>query len=104
MRGTLQTVSSVACHSDLEIQPGIQSVEAVVRTQIHRLDAYKVVPMFSGGWTWQKVRRDDVDPCRFESSSGLSHLMYEYIYSPHIYLGIDQHGKVASPARGQKGK
>ena len=61
-----QTVFSVACSSDSEtiILAALQTVETVVRTQRHRLDAEKFL-MFSVGWTWQGFCRD-LDPCWFE--------------------------------------
>ena len=58
-----QTVFSVACNSDSEILVSLQRVEPVVRTQRHRLDAYKV-PVFSGGRTWQGFV-PDLDSCSF---------------------------------------
>ena len=39
----------------------LQTVETVVRTQTHRLDADKF-PTFSVGWNWQEFCRD-LDPC-----------------------------------------
>ena len=59
-----QTVLSAACNSDFEILIALQTVETIVRTQRHRLDADKF-PMFSGGWTWQGFCRD-LDLCWFE--------------------------------------
>ena len=56
-----QTVISIACNSDCEILAALQTVETVVRTQRHRLDADKF-PMFSVGWTWQGYCRD-LDRC-----------------------------------------
>ena len=41
-----------------------ETIETVVRTQRHRLDADKF-PIFSVGWTWQGFCRD-LDPCLSE--------------------------------------
>ena len=46
-----QTVFSVAYNSNPEMLVTLQTVETVVRTQRHRLDA-ETFPMFSVGWTW----------------------------------------------------
>ena len=60
--GAIQhTVFSVACNSDSKIPAALQLETTVVRTQTHRLDAYKF-PMFSVGWTWQGFC-SDLDPC-----------------------------------------
>ena len=59
-----QTVFSVACDSDSDILAVLQTVETVVRTQIHRLDFDKF-QMFSIGWTWQRFR-GDLNPWWFE--------------------------------------
>ena len=48
---------SVTCNSDSEMLGALQTVETVVRTQIHRLDADRI-PMFLIGWTWQGFCRD----------------------------------------------
>ena len=50
-------------NSDYEILAALQTmtVETVVRTQRHPLDADKF-PMFSGGRTWQRFCRD-LYPC-----------------------------------------
>ena len=58
-----QTVFSVACNSYSEILAALETVETVVRTQIHHRD--DKLPMFSVGWTWQVFFRD-LDPCWFE--------------------------------------
>ena len=52
-----QKVFSAAYNSDSEILAALQTMETVVRTQRHRLDADRF-PMFSVGWTWQGFRRD----------------------------------------------
>ena len=47
----------VACNSDFEILTALQTIETVVRTQIHRFDADKF-PSFSIGWTFYGFCRD----------------------------------------------
>ena len=59
-----QTDFYVACNSDSEILTALQTVETVVRTRRHRIDADKF-PMFSVGWTWHGFC-GDLDPCWFE--------------------------------------
>ena len=60
-----QAVLSLGCNSDPEIiLAALKTVETVVRTQRHHLDADKF-PMFSVAWTWQGFCRD-FDPCWFE--------------------------------------
>ena len=59
--------SSVACNSDFETLAPLQTVEVVVCTQRHRLDADKF-QMFSVGWTGCGFCRD-LDPCWFESQA-----------------------------------
>ena len=59
--GQHKTVFSVACDSDSETLVALQTVETVVRTQRHRLDADKF-PMLLVGLTWREFCRD-LDPC-----------------------------------------
>ena len=51
------------CNSDYKILVALQTVETVIRTQRHRLDAGNL-PMLSGGWSWEGFCRD-LDLCWF---------------------------------------
>ena len=52
-----RSTSSKGVNSDSRIQASLQTVEAVLRTQRHYVDAGKF-PIFLGGWTWLESCRD----------------------------------------------